>query len=205
MKIIRVGATLAVAREAGTESAEGRPQGSPLRVKKWGYSMDMPKRKNIRLSNYDYSQAGGYFITICTQDKKQILSRIEEVTTYTRANVVLTELGQIAQKVMEELPERYGYCLDTYVIMPNHIHMVLFRKTEMKDNAKTVGQLIGAIKSLTTNNWCKICDARGITAGKIWQRNYYDHILRNEADYAEKRKYIDENPDKWHLDDLYVK
>ena len=175
---------------------------TPLRVKKWGYSMDMPKRKNIRLSNYDYSQVGGYFITICTQDKKQILSCVEKGTECFRANVALTELGQIAQKVMEELPAQYGYCLDAYVIMPNHIHMLLMK--EAKESDKTVGQLIGAYKSLVANRWYKVCDIKGIAAGKIWQRNYYDHILRNEADYLEKRKYIEENPAKWNLDELYI-
>jgi hypothetical protein len=61
------------------------------------------------------------------------------------------------------------------------------------------------MKSLAVNKWCKVCDARGTTAGKVWQRNYYDHILRNEADYIEKRKYIEENPDKWCLDDMFIK
>jgi len=161
--------------------------------------MELRKRKDIRLSEYDYSQTGGYFVTICTHDKKQILSRIETGTAYTKANVVLTELGQIVRDVLEVLPERYGFRLEACVIMPNHIHMLLMKETQ--ESNKTVGQVMGAFKSLVTNQWCKVCDARGMTAGKLWQRNYYDHILRNEADYIEKRRYIEENPDKWHLDE----
>ena len=160
----------------------------------------MQKRKNIRLAEFDYSQSGGYFITICTDKKRQILSRVVVSSETERAKVELTELGRLALETMNKLTPKYGFRLDTYVIMPNHIHMVIFKEAE----EKTVGMLIGAIKSVVTNRWCAVCDEKGVQAGKIWQRNYYDHILRNEADYIEKRKYIEDNPDKWHLDELHI-
>ena len=162
--------------------------------------MDIPKRKRIRLANYDYHQAGGYFITICTYEKRHILSAIENAPN---TRVVLTELGEIAQRILMELPAQYGFSLDEYVIMPNHIHLLLTKDADR--NEKSIGQLIGAFKSTVGNHWYKVCDAKGITAGKIWQRNYYDHIIRNQTDYIEKCKYIVENPDKWSLDELYSK
>ena len=167
--------------------------------------MDTVKRKDIRLSDYDYSQQGGYYITICTQDRKCVLSKVRQGTGMERSCVILTELGEIAENVLRTLPAQYGFLLDAYIIMPNHIHTVLIKKKNIAEKQKTVGQFVGAFKSLVTNRWCKVCDARGIMVGKLWQRNYYDHILRNRADYYEKVKYIDENPGKWHMDDLYIK
>ena len=166
--------------------------------------MDTVKRKNIRLSQYDYSQPGGYYITVCSQDRKCIFSSIQQSTEIERSGVILTELGEIAENVLRTLPDQYGFLLDAYVIMPNHIHMVLIKEKNIEEKQKTVGQFVGAFKSLVTNYWCKICNARGITAGKLWQRNYYGHILRNQADHLEKIKYIDENPDKWAGDELYM-
>ena len=164
--------------------------------------MDVPRRKNIRLAHYDYGRSGGYYITICTHEKRQILSRIIIDSEYERARIVLTELGRIICETMEELTPKYGFRLDASVIMPNHIHFLVFKESE--ENDKTVGVLIGAIKSVATNRWCKVCDKKNMHAGKLWQRNYYDHILRNEADYMEKLRYIQENPDAWAQDDLYT-
>ena len=161
--------------------------------------MELSRRKNTRLSNYDYSRSGGYFITICTYEKRQTLSRILTGSEKKEAATQLTPLGDVVHRVMKELAAGYGFRLDSYVIMPNHIHVLLMKETE--ETNITVGQWIGAMKSMTTTRWCKACDEKGVTAGKVWQRNYYDHILRNEADYIEKRKYIEENPDKWHLDE----
>ena len=161
--------------------------------------MEPPKRKNTRLSGFDYSQTGGYFITVCTHEKKRTLSKIRVDTENNRATTELTPLGTVVQQVMKELAVGYGFFLDCYVIMPNHIHMLLMK--ESAENSKTVGQWVGALKSMTMTRWCKIYDAGAMTAGKVWQRNYFDHILRNEADYIEKRKYIEENLDKWHLDE----
>ena len=116
-----------------------------------------------------------------------------------RAKVTLSEFGGIANNVLHELAGRYGFELDAYVIMPNHIHVILFKTG---NSNHSVGQFVGAFKSAVSTRWYRVCDQRGITAGKLWQRNYYDHILRNEADYLEKRKYIEDNPDKWGQGDL---
>ena len=162
--------------------------------------MEYARRKNIRLTGYDYSQQGGYFVTLCTHERVNSLANIFPGTERVRARIVLTELGQIADSVLRQLPLRYGYLLDAYVIMPNHVHMILIKK---ESGGMTVGQFVGAFKSTVSTQWYQECDRQGIKAGKLWQRNYYDHILRNEADYMEKLKYVDENADKWHLDKLY--
>ena len=164
--------------------------------------MEPTKRKNIRLPKYDYTQNGGYFITICTHEKQKTLCRIVSGEEGSCLDHILSQWGGTVKRVLEELPTTYGFRLDSYVIMPNHIHMILVKESGESD--KTIGELIGAIKSLAANRWYRLCDSKGTTAGKLWQRNYYDHILRGEEDYLEKRKYIEENPVKWHLDELYT-
>ena len=161
----------------------------------------MQERKKNRLTEYDYSQDGVYYITICTQDRRCILSRIHSGNEWERSSVELSELGQIVADVLTELSEQYGIRLEACSVMPNHIHLILFTEnSEIK-----VGRFVGAVKSVAANRWRKICESRNVLMGKIWQRDYYDHILRNEADYLEKLKYIDENLDKWMQDELYGK
>ena len=111
------------------------------------------------------------------------------------------ELGKLAERILHELSEEYGVQILAYVIMPNHIHVILM----LESSKITVGRFVGAFKSLVSNRWQKVCDERGVQMGKLWQRNYYDHILRNDADCLEKMKYIDENPDKWAMDELYIR
>ena len=165
--------------------------------------MDYSKRKNMRLPGFDYGQAGGYYITICTHDRACILSRVLEGKENQRAKVQLTELGIITEKVLCQLAEQYGVCLDAWTIMPNHIHMVLTIENNGEIKPMPVGRFVGAFKSIVSNQWQKECARQGITMGKLWQRNFYDHIIRNEADYLEKLRYIDENPDKWSMDEMY--
>ncbi|MBQ8835142.1 MAG: transposase [Oscillospiraceae bacterium] len=164
--------------------------------------MEYVKRKNIRLPDYDYSQEGGYFVTVCTHERRCTLSHIIPGTEQDRARVSLSDLGKIADEILLSLPERYGFVLDACVIMPNHIHIIIMKRTVA---AAKVGQFVGAFKSSVSTRWYKECDRRGNVAGKLWQRNYYDHVLRNEADHLEKLRYIDENPDKWQMDELYGK
>ena len=164
--------------------------------------MELPNRKSLRLHHYDYSTEGGYFITICTEQKKCTLAKVEAGNEQARATVSLTKLGCVARDTLLQLREKYDIHIDCYVIMPNHIHLILLM--EKTEKSITVGQLIGAYKSMVVKNWWEICNGQGVTMGKIWQRGFYDHILRNVADYKEKARYIDENPDKWCLDDEYV-
>ena len=163
--------------------------------------MNYPKRKNIRLEGHDYRENGGYYLTICTDQKRCILSSISKGNGTERAVTALTSLGQIVQQTIEETATKYEVIIDSYVIMPNHIHMIIILDEQSRIS---VGRFVGVIKSVTANRWGKVCESDGIRTGKIWQRNYYDHILRNESDYREKRRYVEDNPDRWNADDLFV-
>lgn len=151
---------------------------------------NLPKRKQIRLKDYDYSQNGYYFITICTHNKQNTLSDI------CRGGVLLRPFGEIAEKTMHDLKDRYRVQIPSYVIMPNHIHMILIIDRAEQSPAPTVSDIICAYKSLTTKAANKYNNTHG---QKLWQRSYYEHIIRNENDYLEILKYITQNPQKREL------
>ena len=142
--------------------------------------MELPNRKRIRLEDYDYSQNGAYYITICTRDKEKILSEITEpAEPGDNPAVVLSPTGKIVDQVLRGLPG-----IDIYVIMPNHIHFIFFNEKQ--------GQLASVIRIFKANVTRKI-------GTNIWQTRYYDHVIRDEADYLTKWKYIDDNPAKWKM------
>ena len=163
--------------------------------------MGYPKRKKMRLPDYDYRQNGGYFVTICTHEKKCILSKVVPGNELRRAEVTLTPLGQVVESVLLAQIEKYGINLEAWTIMPNHVHLLLW--IEEGRTSISIGRFVGALKSISANQWMKIYNERGIVMGKLWQRDFYDHVIRNETDYMEKLRYIDVNPDKWAMDELY--
>jgi len=155
------------------------------------------KRKNPRLSGFDYSK-GGFFVTVCTDGRKDVLSEICRGDPCGRPIIKLSELGKIAEKVLLNLENKYDVILDEYVIMPDHIHFLIFIKNGRATArvAPTLGNIVGAYKSLVVNEWRKNCNERGEIYGSIWQRNYYEHIIRDRKDYDEIKKYIYDNPTK---------
>lgn len=159
-------------------------------------NIDLPKRKANRLANYNYSQNGAYFITICVKDKEPILSKIKFNSFYPN-EIMLSKLGTIVANEILNIEKRFDNAkiLD-YVIMPNHIHLII----QLDDCGCSLGQIIGSFKSIATLQSKKI----GYSNDKLFQRNYYDHIIRNEDDYFTKSNYIKNNPEKW-LDDKYYK
>ena len=141
----------------------------------------LPQRKQTRLKEFDYSSTAFYFITICTNEHKCVLSNIITQADGTVLNV-LTPYGRAAESYLVKIPG-----MDQYVIMPNHIHMIIH-----KTNGNPIASDVRSFKVLVTK-----------AIGKsIWQRSFYDHIIRDETDYMIKWKYIDENPAKW-ADDEY--
>ena len=163
-------------------------------------------RRSIRLKGYDYSQAGLYFITICCQDRIWRFGKIEN------NEMILNEYGQIAFDEWMKLTERFSnFELDIFQIMPNHIHGVIrvwatarVAHTDTKMDAKTtVSDIVGAYKSLVANGCLKIHKSKNETMGKLWQRNYYEHIIRNEQSYLHITEYIINNPLKWQEDTFY--
>ena len=161
---------------------------------------EVPKRKHVRLKNYDYSEIGAYFITICTQNRKNILSRIvtHELGS---AEIQYTLYGKIAERQLLMLEERYPTVkVDQYVVMPNHIHVILFLKDAAGASPRpTIMDIICAYKSLTTRECNRIQPN-----GKLFQTSFYEHVIRGEKDYQEIAEYINTNPDKWNIDKLFV-
>ena len=160
-------------------------------------------RKNIRLKGYDYSQAGLYFVTVCTNFKEKILWQDVKGD-----EVILSPIGKAVDECINFIDENYeNVVVDKYCIMPNHIHLIIdlglsesrrgslpLRELENQNNIE-LHNVIGRMKSYTTRQY-KILSGNTV----LWQRNFYDHIIRNDEDYAEKWQYIDENVLKWNLD-----
>jgi REP element-mobilizing transposase RayT len=161
---------------------------------------EKPNRRSIRLQGYDYSQAGGYFVTICTKNRKSIFGEIGN------GIIQLNESGLIIEATCQWLSQQYTYVLlDTWVVMPNHFHGILFILNDCRGGSRTaptrrkpLGRLIGAFKTVSTK---KFNELHGTSGQPIWQRNYYEHIIRNELDLEEIREYIQTNPLKWLEDE----
>lgn len=99
------------------------------------------------------------------------------------------------------IEERFGIIVDKYIIMPNHIHMIIILPERPTHNAPTIQEIMDAYKSLISVQWLKICKQRNQFMGKIWQRSYYERVLRNEQEYFNKWDYIDTNLIRWMDDD----
>lgn len=179
------------------------------------------KRSSLRLKGYDYSKDGLYFITICCQDR---INRFGDVEN---GEMKLNRYGQIAHYEWMKLSQRFSnFELDAFQIMPNHMHAIIainnppasqtyayeiskpnrpqpqgFAATEAQNNAATtVSDIVGAYKSLVANACLKIFKTNNKTMGKLWQRNYYEHIIRNDESYNTISEYIINNPKNWAED-----
>ena len=165
---------------------------------------ELPKRKHPRLDNYDYSSVGAYFITICTQNRRCVLSRIvgRGLAPAETTAIEYTSLGEIAEKQLFLLADRYPYLtIDQYVIMPNHIHAILILNGETAGASPrpTLTDIVCTYKSLSTRE----CKKSGFRE-KLFQTSFYEHIIRSREDYEEIVKYIYENPIRWCYDELYT-
>ena len=155
--------------------------------------MELQQRKQNRIPEYDYNQNGAYFVTICTQDRKPILS-----TIVGDGFPVPKPIGLIADEYIRKIPEKYPpVSVDRYVIMPDHIHILLRIYTNPNGTGNpspTLGNIIGWYKYQVT----KQVNAQYNMAGeRLFQRSYYDHVIRNQQDYDEIWQYIENNPRKW--------
>lgn len=161
--------------------------------------MALLHRKHPRLKHYDYNQDGYYYVTIHTAENGKRLSEIikdpEDGTVRTR----LTGTGKIAFEQLFDLETRFPFVrIDKYVIMPTHIHVILvFSGQEAGASPRpTLPEVVGTYKSLTTRASNKKAHTPGV---KLFQSSFYESVLRNDADYRARWKYIDENPLKWFL------
>ena len=175
---------------------------------------NLPGRKGTRLGEFDYSKHGAYFITICTEGRKHILSEIVcDIDTAGELNPnesvgegsplpQLSAFGKIVDRWINTIPEKYpNISVDRYVIMPDHIHLLLFVENIGRgDPSPTISTVVGWFKFHSTKDINAVSNASG---RKIFQRSFYDHIIRNQHDYDEVAKYIYENPMRWKFDKLY--
>ncbi len=162
-------------------------------------------RRSIRLREYDYSQAGAYYVTIDVQNRECLFG---EIVNY---EMVLNEAGKMIVEQWIALLERFPNIeLDVYQIMPNHFHGIIviiedvdFQIDVAKIKKPTLGDIIGAFKSITTHEYIKGVDNKNWHQfyKRLWQRNYYEHVIRDEADLNRIRDYIQSNPANWDEDE----
>ena len=140
--------------------------------------MEKKRRKGNRLPEFDYGQSGAYFVTICTRDRRKILSQVAG----SDARVILKPAGIVLERYIRNAPE-----VEKYVIMPDHVHMIV--RLNGDGLSSKLSGIVRAIKALTTKE----------IGMSIFQRSYYDHVIRNQQDYNEIWEYIDNNPRKWEM------
>ena len=156
--------------------------------------MDLPKQKPTRLKNYDYSGNGAYFVTICTHNRKCILSDIVGEGLCTLPKNTLTPIGKEIEKSIQYIDENYeSAIIDKYVIMPNHIHLIVILNNSEGHGNPPLQNIIGNMKSFTTKKYGDI----------LWQRSFNGHIIRGKRDYKKIWEYIDTNPLRWEMDCFY--
>ena len=154
---------------------------------------EFPTRKSIRLKNYDYSQAGCYFVTICTHYKSKLLGTMVGGGLCAAPSVMLSNIGKEIETNLLKLPNIFeGINIEPYIIMPNHVHFMVHLTGQHKD--LPLHKLVGQFKSYTTKLFGEV----------LWQRNYYEHIIRNQQEYEEVYAYIINNPAKWNEDKYFA-
>ena len=160
--------------------------------------MELPKRKQNRLTEYDYSTPNAYFITVCTNNRKNLFWTDVGAVIDHPNNVPLTNLGMLAQQSIKDIPKYYpAVSVDHFVIMPNHIHLLLQINTDINGRsmiAPTISTVVRLMKGTVSK----------LAGFSVWQKGFYDHIIRNETDYQDIWNYIEGNPSKWAKDKLYT-
>ena len=163
---------------------------------------ELPVRKKIRLEGYDYSQAGYYHVTICVKNRYELLWEEEEGTVGAHSVRPLSNVGKTVKTAIENIPKVYANTvIDKYVIMPNHIHLIL------GINADENGRTLCAPTKATVSRIIKQCKeyATKQIGYSIWHPRFYDEIIRNEEAYRNIWQYIDNNPAKWAEDEYFIK
>ena len=179
---------------------------------------NLPRRKPTRLRDYDYSQPGAYFVTICVQYRKCLFGTIID------GQMKLNEIGEIVVECWNHIPQHFPSVeLGDSIIMPNHIHGIITwnivgaglpRPTDEKTpnptigprsprppkNSSALGKIVAYFKYQSTRH---INQHHNTPGTRIWQRNYHDHIIRDDPDLQRLRQYIQDNPMKWALDQLH--
>ena len=188
--------------------------------------MERPERKPNRLPGYDYASHGAYFVTICTVNKEPLFwerdhhrvnnkrgdsharggnhicedNHVGAAISRPQATVQLSPAGRLVEQTIQVIPDHYpSVTVDKYVIMPNHVHAIIrIESTEEGGrmiSAPTLSTVIGQMKRWVSKQ----------VGRSIWQKSFYDHVIRNEKEYLDDWSYIHNNPAKWEEDSLYIK
>ena len=157
------------------------------------------RRRSIRLDGYDYSKNGLYFVTIDVQNK---LNLFNDIVVGADPCVRPNAIGEMVNKWWRKISDKFsGVYLDEFIIMPDHLHGIIIIKEQEREASITLGEIIQWFKTMTTNyyfqgvkinNWPKVIK-------RLWQRDYYERIIRNEIELVNIRKYIQDNPKNWKI------
>jgi putative transposase len=171
---------------------------------------DWKSRRSVRLPKYDYSNVEMYFATICSSERRCIFGRVHA------NNVVLTPLGEIIRNCWTEIPHHFpNIKIETYVVMPNHIHGILTIQTKLPNDNQQVkstvsmeafgkprqGSLPTIIRSFKSAVSKRARESGSVSSEPIWQKGYYEHVIRNTKEYVEITNYILQNPARWADDE----
>lgn len=183
------------------------------------FNPDIHRRRSIRLKGYDYSQAGAYFVTICTKDKECLLGEVAN------GEMQLNNMGAIVQQCWNNIPRHFpNTAIDEFIVMSNHVHGIIIltnnvgaqfiapdgnqnttklgvMKQGAMNRAPTLGEIVRTFKARCTHAIKRLNNTVGIP---LWQRNYYEHIIRNETELNKIREYIISNPLNWESDENFA-
>ena len=159
-------------------------------------------RRSIRLPNYDYAQSGAYFVTICTRNRAPLFGDVID------DKMLLNDAGRIVWECWESIPDHYTHAkTDAFIVMPNHVHgiIILTDTAHVGAGLKPAPTPTGAkrhplseiVRALKTFSARRINEHRGVSGTSVWQRNYYENVIRNESALHDIRQYILHNPAKW--------
>ncbi len=139
------------------------------------------RRRTVRLPKHDYTWTGAYFVTIRSEQHEPVFN--------------IPELRVLLVDTWQALPKRFpGIILDEFVVMPDHVHFILWLDGT-RENAPSLGSIVGAYKSITTVQWLNYLKAKDTTwPGHLWQRDYYERVIRDTPELEQKREYIRNNP-----------
>ena len=149
------------------------------------------RRRNPRLDHYDYTAPGHYFVTVCAKNRAEVFGQVVGADALIGPTVRLSSLGEIVKRYLLRMPG-----IDQFVIMPNHVHFIVaIPSGPMRASAPTGGlpSLVRSWKALVTKEY----------GAPVWQRGYYDHILRDEEDWLRIRNYMEQNPARWAEDEYF--
>ena len=173
------------------------------RVNRAKYNPDIHHRHSVRLKDYDYSQTGAYFVTICVQNKECLFGDVVD------GEMHVNDAGEMVMRTWQDLPTHYGnIALDEFVIMPNHVHGIIvlcsgdvgagFKPAPTETKQYGLPEIVRALKTYSSR---RINEIRNTPGTPVWQGNYYEHIIRNDGELNRIREYIVNNPEQWEEDE----